>query len=235
MDKTRIWIIGASALMVVIVALGWIVAVQPQLDAASAADAQTSKVQSTNAQSAIALAKLQEDYKNLPALKGKLASLAASVPVDQSIPSFVDELNAIATANGLTITNSTVADAVAYKAVVPPAAPAATGTSATPSPSATPTPAPAPTASAPPITAGVPPVVSSLITAANFAAVPVTVTVTGPYANVLGFLHGTQTGKRLFLVTGFSSAPASNGPGVDATVSGLIYVLTQPEAVTAKK
>jgi Tfp pilus assembly protein PilO len=234
MDKTRLWIIGAAIVMVVIVALGWVVAIQPQLDAASAADNQTTSIEKTNTQSAAALEQLKKDYKNLPALQSKLVTLQKSVPSDQSIPSFVDELYEIAAKNGLTITNWTAADAQAYKPVQPAAGSAPT---ATPSPSASSTPAPVvvPTPAVAGPTAGVPPVVSSLITPANFAAVPVTVSVNGPYANILEFLHGTQTGQRLFLVTAFSSAPSTSGPGFDGTVSGLIYVLTQPEAVTVKK
>jgi Tfp pilus assembly protein PilO len=180
------------------------------------------------------LERLKKDYKNLPALQSKLATLQTSVPSDQSIPSFVDELYAIAARNGLTITNWTAADAQAYKSVQPLAA---SLPSATPSPSASSTPAPsvAPTPAVAGPTAGLPPVVSPLITPANFAAVPVTVSVNGSYANILEFLNGTQTGQRLFLVTAFSSAPSTSGPGFDSTVSGLIYVLTQPVAVAAKK
>ena len=49
MDKNRLWIIGAVVVMVAIVALGWVVAIQPQLDAAAAADAQRATVDATNA------------------------------------------------------------------------------------------------------------------------------------------------------------------------------------------
>lgn len=114
MDKTRLWSIGAVVVMVAIVALGWVAAIQPQLDAASAADAQTSKVEQTNTASSLVLAQLQKDYKNLPALKSKLAALQTSVPKEQSIPSFVDELSALASANGLTITNWTATDGQPY-------------------------------------------------------------------------------------------------------------------------
>jgi Tfp pilus assembly protein PilO len=227
MDKTRLWAIGAAVVMVAIVALGWVVAIQPQLDAASAADAQTSKVEQTNTASSLALAQLQKDYKNLPALKSKLAALQTSVPKEQSIPSFVDELYALASANGLTITNWTATDGQTY---APPVAAAAPTASPSPSPSASAAPTPAPS---PAPTAGVPPVTSPLITDTNFAAVPVTVSVTGPYANVLAFLHGTQTGQRLFLVSAFTSAPSAAGTGVDATVGGLIYVLTPQESANA--
>jgi hypothetical protein len=77
--------------------------------------------------------------------------------------------------------------------------------------------------------------VSSLITPENFTATPVTVTVNGEYANVLGFLKGTQSGQRLFLVTGFVTKASTTGPGVDGTVSGLIYTLKPATAAPASK
>ncbi|MFF1878191.1 hypothetical protein [Leifsonia sp. NPDC058230] len=236
MDKTRLWIIGSAVAMVAIVALGWVVGVQPQLTAASAADAQTAEVQALNQKNAIVLATLQKQYKDLPALKEKLAGLTSSVPADVQMPAFIDELTAIAGANGVIFTKWTAADGQAYTPVEAPAAPAqapAAASTDSSTPAATPTPTPAPTA--PVQVAGVPPVVSSLITAENFTATPVTVTVNGPYANVLGFLKGTQSGQRLFLVTGFVTKESSTGPGVDGTVSGFIYTLKPANTTPAGK
>lgn len=80
-----------------------------------------------------------------------------------------------------------------------------------------------------------PPVTSPLITATNFAAVPASVSVTGPYSNVLDFVNGVQHGDRLFLVTNINTSQSSTGTDVDAKISGLIYALVQPTAATATK
>ncbi|WP_345761934.1 hypothetical protein [Diaminobutyricibacter sp. McL0608] len=231
MDKNRLWIIGAAIVIVAIVAVGWVVAVQPQLDAVAAADTQRQSVDQTNAASRAALVKLQADFKNIDQVKAKVADLSKSVPTEAAIPAFVDELNALAAANGVTVSGITVSDALAYKPVAPPVAAASTDTSSSSTPTPSPSPSSTPAPAAP--VAGVPPVTSPLITPANFAAIPVTVDVLGPYANVLNFVKGAQSSGRLFLVTSLSTTASSDGSGVDGKLGGLVYVLLQPATGTA--
>ncbi len=235
MDKNRLWLIASVLVMALVLVGGWFVGVQPQLAGIADSEAQTAAVEATNEQNARVVAQLKKDSENLPALKAKLAELAASVPQGSDIPPFVDQLNALYSSSGVVCVDQAFADAVAYAPVVAPAASApAPGAAST----ATPTPAPtAPPTQAP--TAGVPPVVSSLITASNFAAQPVTITVRGQYANVLQFVNGLQTGARLFLVTGLSTAPTTGTdavPGsVDGKVTGYIYSLTSAAALNAQQ
>lgn len=227
MDKTRLWIIGAVLAMVAVGGLGWVLGVQPQLDAAAAADAQARQVAAANAASGAVLARLQEDSENLGPLKETLSGLQASVPGAADLPAFTDELNAFAAADGVTISAWQISDAQAY---VPPVAPAAAAPSAggttgsTPSPSATPAPAPTSAAAATPA-AGAPPAADPLITATDFAVLPVSVTVTGPYPNIVAFVDAAQKGERLFLVNGLDISPNASGAGFDGKVSGFVYVL----------
>lgn len=232
MDKNRLWLIGSILVMALIVAGGWVVGVQPQLAAIADAETQKAAVDDTNARNAQVLAQLKKDSADLPTLKAKLAELAASVPDGSSIPPFTDQLNALYTSSNVICVDQAFADAVAYKPVTPVAPPAAAATStSTPSPTPTPvaTAAAAPTASP----AGVPPVVNALITSQNFAAQPVTITVRGQYADILTFVNGLQTGPRLFLVTGLSTAPTTGtdaAPGrLDGKVVGYIYSLTSAQ------
>lgn len=224
MDKTRLWVIASVLVMALVLAGGWFLGVQPQLGSIADAEAQTASVQQTNETYAQALAKLKKDSADLPALKAKLASLAASVPEGSAVPAFIDQLNALYTASNVVCIDQSFSDAVAYSPVAPPAAATPTSTQ-TPAPGAAATPTPAPTA-----TAGTPPVVSSLITATNFAARPVSITVRGQFADILTFVNGLQTGPRLFLVTSFSTVAATDaaaGAGsLDAKVSGYVFSLT---------
>jgi len=224
-DKNRLWIICSVLVMALVVAGGWFLGVQPQLGAFADAEAQTASVQQTNEKYAQTLAKLKKDSENLPALKAKLASLAASVPEGSDIPAFIDQLNALYTASNVVCVDQAFSDAVAYSPVAPPAAATPAATSA-PTSGAT----PAPTPSAAPTEAGMPPVVSSLITATNFAARPVSVTVRGQYGDILNFVSGLQSGARLFLVTSFSTVPAADTAApagtLDAKVSGYVFSLT---------
>lgn len=223
MDKNRLWIIASVLVMALVLAGGWFLGVQPQLAAIADAESQTASVQQTNDTYAQTLARLKKDSEDLPALKAKLASLAASVPEGSAIPAFIDQLNALYAATNVVCVDQAFSDAVAYTPVVPPA-PTATATAA-PGAAATPTPTPTPTAAA-----GAPPVVNSLITGSNFAARPVTVTVRGQYGDILNFVNGLQSGARLFLVTSFSTAATSDAAApagsLDAKVSGYVFSLT---------
>ena len=94
MDKTRLWIIGSALAMVAIAALGWVLGIQPQLDAATAADGQTAQVDGQNTANSTVLARLKKDSEGLPELKDQLAQLEASIPSTQQAPAFADELRA---------------------------------------------------------------------------------------------------------------------------------------------
>ncbi|MCI0159072.1 hypothetical protein KNO15_20415 [Leifsonia shinshuensis] len=240
MDKTRLWIIGSVLAMVVVAALGWVLGIQPQLDQSAAADAQTLQVDSTNASSQIALNKLKKDSESLPDLKSQLTAVQSSIPAEAQTPAFMDELTALATANGLTVTASQITDGAGF---VPPANPAApapaatasgSGSTATPTPAPSSTPSPAPTP-APTAVPGMPPAVSPLVTKDVFTVVPVSVTVRGAYPNIVAFVAAAQKGQRLFLVNGIDVGPAATGPGFDGKVSGFIYVLNpSTQAAPAK-
>lgn len=230
MDKNRLWIIGSVLAMVVVVVLGWLVGIQPQLDAISADAKEQATVEATNAGHAALLAKLKEDFKDVDKLNAELASLDASVPAGTEIPAFADQLDALAVGTQVTLSGITVADAQPYTPVMAPLAPAPataadSGSAPTPDPSAT---------SAPVPTAGVPPVTNAKISADNFAAIAVQITVKGGYANVLNFVNGLQTGARLFLVTGLTTAASTDYPGaVEANISGLIYARVTPAPASA--
>jgi Tfp pilus assembly protein PilO len=241
MDKNRLWIIGSALVMAVVLVLGWIVGIHPQLAGIAAANEGRVSVEQTNADHKASLAKLKEDFKGIDKLNQELASLSKSVPAGTNVPDYVDQLDALARANNVTLKGLTVADAVAYTPVLPvaPTAPAAAAGSE-PAPTATAAPAPV---AAP----GSPPVTNANITAANFASLSVQITVSGTYSNVLNFVNGLQTGPRLFLVSGLSTTAATEAPVtdgghastaaevaprsdkiVDGSISGLIYSLVTP-------
>jgi Tfp pilus assembly protein PilO len=248
-DKNRLWIIGSVLVMVIVVALGWVVGIQPQLAATALADDQRVSVEQTNAGHQIALNKLREDFKGIDKLNQELASLSKSIPSGTNVPDYVDQLDALARANHVTLKGLTVADAQAYTPVPPvaPAVPAAPAGSSAAAAASTPTAAPAPIAAP-----GSPPVTNANVTAQNFASLSVQITISGTYSDVLRFVNGLQTGTRLFLVSGLSTKAAESSAPVDSKVptpaaapahdrivdgaiSGLIYSIvtpTTPLAVT---
>lgn len=253
MDRNRLWMIGAVVAMIAVVAGGVLLGVQPQLSAATAADAQRASIVADNASKQAVLEKLKSDYTQLPQLQAQLSDLKASVPSSAQMPEFIDAIGALAVSTHTTISSFTPSDAQPYTPpVTAPVAGAAasgsgsTGSTATPSPSpsssATATPVPAPTAPSAP---QAPPIVTNpKITPANFVAIPITIGVKGSYSNALAFVDGLQHGRRLFLVTSFASGGSSGGAGGAGssggssapsswTVGGFAYVLLDPTTSTS--
>lgn len=252
MDKNRLWVIGSVLLMGAILALGFMLGIQPQLKAAGTANAERASVEASNEAQSVVLAQLKEDFAGIDGVRAELAPLNLSVPQDTEMPAFVNQLSALASQAQVTVTGITIDGAVAYAPVVAPAAVAPAGEATAGDANASPAPVATDAAAVPavPVTGGVPPVADPRITAANFASLGVQVTVKGDYARVLDFVNGLQTGSRLFLMSGLtttedapvaapastekgtpSAAPAASGT-VTGTISGLVYVLV-PSATEA--
>ncbi|GAA3895821.1 hypothetical protein GCM10022381_41670 [Leifsonia kafniensis] len=237
MDKNRLWIIASVLGIVAVLALGWVLGIQPQLSAAAQATVDRLAVEQTNVVQATALAKLKKDFESIDALKAELAPLSASVPTGTEAPAFVSQVDALAIAQGVTLLGLTMDDPLAYVPVEAPDAVVPADAAATDATAADSAAAAEPAAAAPapaPIAAGVPPVTNAQITSSNFASLAVSIDVSGSYANVLNFVSGLQSGARLVMVTGLKTAAVTDAPGeVTATVSGLIYSLVSADAAPA--
>lgn len=232
MNKNRLLTIGAILVMVAVTAGGWFLGIQPQLAAAAATNQSRATIQGQNTVNEALLASLKKDFSHIGALKTQLASLQDSVPASAAMSAFLTEIDSLAGAHQVVATAIRVADATVYS---PPAVavpvPAAAATAAP-----TPTPTPVPVAPVAPV--GTLQVVNPKITAANFVAIPVHLTITGQYPNVLDFVNGLQMGPRLFLVTTLSittptAAAKTTGSGVESNIGGFIYVLLQKGAAAA--
>jgi Tfp pilus assembly protein PilO len=227
MDRNRLWTIGAALSMVVVVVMGWFLGIQPQLGSATTASDNLATAQTQNAASSASIAKLKSDFGGIAKLNQDVAALRESVPASAQISAFVTELDSLAGEHQVEVKSITVSDAKSYTPPVVVAAAPVVGNSATPSP--TPTPA----ATNVPVSAPAAPTAPALvtdpkITAANFIAIPVQLSLKGPYSKVLEFVKGLQTGPRLFLVITMSTKPPADktaAGSVDATVGGLVYVL----------
>jgi Tfp pilus assembly protein PilO len=227
MDTNRLWTIGAGLAMVVVVVMGWFLGIQPQLSSATIASADLAATQTRNDASSASIAKLKADFEGITKLTRDAAALRESVPSSAQISAFVTELDSLAGEHQVEVNSITVSDAKAYTPPVVVAAAPAVGNSATSSPAATPAPTNVPV-SAPAAPTAPALVTNPKITAANFIAIPVQLSLKGPYLKVLEFVKGLQTGPRLFLVTTMSTKPPADktaGGSVDATVGGLVYVI----------
>jgi Tfp pilus assembly protein PilO len=219
MQQHRIISLLSILVMLIIPVIGWFLIAGPQVTAAGLADSQRAEIETQNVASAAAVAQLKADSANLPKLNDELDQLRASIPADVDPSGYIDGLNAIAQVSGVSITNLTVEDAVAYVPATPPVDPAATPPA---DDSTTTTPTPAPPA---PETPGI--VTDPLITSDTFVAIPVQVEVSGDSVSVLSFVQALQTKARLFLVTGLNTEPAADASTgiVTSKIDGYIWAI----------
>lgn len=225
MQTHRILSGGTILLMIVLVVAGWFLVAQPQLAAASTANGQLTSAQAQIASTQQTISQLKSQQKGLPKLQLKLADLRKSIPEGAESSAFIDGINALAASAGVTIKSLSMSDAVPYTPPVVATPPAATSPS--PSPSATATAPPAPVAPVAP--SGWTPASDPTITATNFVAIPVSITSLGDWNATLAFFHGLQSGTRLFLISGFSTASDASGV-ITTTTTGYIYALLDPKA-----
>ncbi|MCS5492647.1 hypothetical protein [Curtobacterium flaccumfaciens] len=232
MTRNRLNMLLAVVAMVVVALAGFFLGVQPHLAQAASDRTDQVTVDATNRTTAAELARLKDRAESLPKLKAELAALTASVPSSASMSSFYGAVDSVAAKAGVKVSAITTSDAVAYTAPAAPAAPADAADSATDGATAEPTTGATDEATAP--------LTDPAISAANFSAIPVSVSVDGSFDQALSFVGGMQDGARLFLVTTVSSSVSqdSTDPAAAAattwTFGGYVYVLTAGSDTAAK-
>lgn len=235
MTRNRLNMLLAVVAMVVVALAGFFLGVQPHLAQAASDRTDQVSVDATNRTTAAELARLKDRAKSLPAMKAELAELTTSVPSSANMSSFYGAVDGVAARAGVKVSAITTSDALAYTAPVAASTAAGTEDSSASAPGeATPEPTAASTGAA---TA---PVTDPAISAANFSAIPVSVSVDGSFDQALSFVGGMQDGARLFLVTTVSSSISqdSTDPAAAAattwTFGGYVYVLTAGSDTAAK-
>lgn len=228
MDRNRLMMFAALGTAVVVLVLGFLVGVQPQLSAASDAREQQVAVEAQNETLGAAIAQLRVENEGLPALEAQLATLQAALPATAAVPAFIDEVGDLADGADVTVTDMTMGDAQAYAPPVATETPVETVDSD--GAAVAPTTDPAADAAG----SGAPAVVTDpAVTADNFSSVPVTITVEGSYESALRFLGALRDGDRLFALSAFSSDGETSGSSDDDsapsmprwTVTGSVFVL----------
>ena len=215
-QSNRLWFAACASIMVILVAAGWFLGLQPALAAAAAADTQRAAVEAQIVAQQATISALDAEQRKLPSLKKEYALLQKSVPETANTSEFITDLDALAVAAGVQILGFTVAEPSAYTVPISASAgataPAEESTESSDSAAAAAGPGPAPV------------VTNPLITQDNFVIIGMAIDVGGTYEAVLAFVEGLQSGERLFLVSGFKSTAVGDGT-VRANVSGVIYVV----------
>lgn len=231
MSKSSSWIAGIGLLCIAVFAAGWFLLVSPKLADAQANRDQTASTEMRNVILAKRVDTLREQFEDLDRYKAELAALRVQLPEDVQQSELLREYAEIAAASNVVITGYGFSEAVTVTPPEPAAEPAPS-----PSPSASPSPSPSPTEATsvpadPAATTG-PPVIP------GFHAIPLTVTVSGTYADVQAFVGRLQTeAPRLVLVSTVGIIGEEENVGLDPaaprtvalTATGFAYVL-EPEA-----
>jgi Tfp pilus assembly protein PilO len=207
--------------MLVVVIAGWTLGISPILDQITAANTQTTTIQTGNAATQAQLANLRVQFAGIGKLRAKLNALRLSVPEAAAASAFLDEVAALAAQTGVTVQSVTIASAALYTA------PAAADTTTTPA-DGTATPSPTPSATTP---VGATPTT----TAGGLVLVPVTVSVMGGFDATRDFAGALQTGSRLITVSSVGISTDDSAGGDVASITGNIFTLQGTSDVAATK
>lgn len=216
MNQIKMRVAGAILLILLIVGGGWFLGIEPSLAIASSANQERVRVNSLNNLNEFFLAKLRSDYQNITALQSQLNLLRVSVPTTANLSKFISELNSLASKENVTVKSIQFNDAKPYSFIGQTLG--AGGKQEPP-----------------------PPLSNSKITSTNFVVIPMQISVTGIYSDVLDFLNSVQVGPRLCLITTLSTTGSAGAKAigitppliadfsgrVDASIGGYVYVLLE--------
>ena len=101
-----------------LIALSWFVILSPQLDRAAQSDAQRAQIEAQNEVERAVLAEMKAQYENLDELLAQLEELRISVPGDQDLRAFFDQIAAAAGTAGVVLNDVSVEGALPYAAAV---------------------------------------------------------------------------------------------------------------------
>lgn len=220
MNTVRVWTIGAVAAVVVILGVAFGLGVQPRLQSAAAADAQTAQVAAQNATVQADIARLSRAAAGQASLEAQDAKLQQAVPSSLKLNTFTRDLRNLAVLDDVSIESLAPSAGVAYAAPAEAAPPVAPAPAASPAPTASPAPSTAPAPVGPSGWFGK---TDPAVTGANFTVIPVSVVVRGTASAVQQFASDVQKGDRLFTVQSFN-ANRTDG-AVVANLTGAIYAV----------
>jgi|GEM_PF-6664314 len=226
----KTWVVGTAGLCAVVLGLGGFVLIKPQFDERAQLQQETSDLAASNDVLGTEVAKLKSDFDQIDVFRQALADSRVKIPDHADLASLLREIDATATATGVTLITSSPQDAQAY------AAPEAD----TPTPEATETasaePAPTPSASTPEGQA-LAEAAASLTDVDGLYAIPIAIDVVGEFTQIQDFLSQLQTGTARFFLAGTftmtrleggdaGKLPATTPGQVEMAMEAAAFVLT---------
>ena len=118
-DK-RVWLAGGAAVALVIVAIGWMAVLSPQLSSTDTLRGDAGSARAQNVVLAANVAKLKRQNDGVGKLKATLRAALAALPFDSGLPSFTRQLAAQATSSDVALTTISVSGPPPIAAGPPP-------------------------------------------------------------------------------------------------------------------
>ncbi|MBI5162226.1 MAG: type 4a pilus biogenesis protein PilO [Micrococcales bacterium] len=237
----RLTMLLVGIIAVALLAGGWFLGVQPQLAAATTADAQRATATTQNEATTAQIAQLARQKAKLPELKAQLAALSAAVPATADTTAFLRTVSSLTASTGVKLVSFAPSPATAYvpPAGSAPAAPSTGTTGASSSSSASPSAAPSASAAATPAVPAAPagaPYSDPAVTPENFTVIGFSISVTGSESAIDSFLNSLRNTGRLVLLTSINKSVSQGNGGVSSwslTVSGNLYALKDAATTAA--
>ena len=101
MSRIQQWVAGTVVAVLAIVAAGWFLAVAPQKHKASSLGSQAASEEQSNAGLRNRVAALTAQMSAVPGEEASVAAIAAKIPADPELPSYVRALSTIASQTGV--------------------------------------------------------------------------------------------------------------------------------------
>lgn len=224
-NKTRVWVAGTLVLCLLLVVASWFLLISPKRAEAADLEQQAAGVQDSNLQLEARIAQLQVQFAELPSYQAELAALRQALPEDAALPTLVRDLDAMATAAGVSLMTLSPGTPVAVPTTAAtPAAPAPAEGAPTEGGASTDAEAAAPATPAP--------------AASELVSIPASVVVNGDFFQAELFLKKLQAEMpRAFLVqtltvqadtssgAATAGAAATAAGNVSMTIAGSVFVL----------
>jgi Tfp pilus assembly protein PilO len=103
MNSRTMWLAGAGVAAALLVFLGWMLLISPQMDAAAASRTETEETRASNATLQTRVESLAADAANITALQVELDRLHAQFPTDLELSEFVRHLASMASDSGAVV------------------------------------------------------------------------------------------------------------------------------------
>jgi Tfp pilus assembly protein PilO len=199
MTKMRQWSIFTAVAVLLVLAAGWFLLVKPQRTHAATLRASSVSQQQANEQLQSQITALEGEQRNLPHEQAQLQKFATQVPNNSAEPTVIRQLSAAASGSDVDMVTLTPGTAAAVTAAAAPAA--------------------APSAGATP---GATELTPATTTASSLVELPISLGITGTYANVESFFQSLEKLPRAMLITGWTLCPeaTADGGGAGASCTG---------------